>query len=370
MKICFILPTFNPGGAENYLLRFLGYFSDSRHEITVVAKQHQDGILRPRFQALGVRTIHRSAGYFNPARAVEQILFFRREAFDVICDFTGNFAGLNMWLSRRVGVPRRISLYRRSSHAFRQSWHKLLYVRLQNRLVFRHATDILSNSQHALDTFFPYCDGGRSDDRFRVIPNGVDAKAFVEAASKKNSREMLGLAQDAFIVGHVGRFDPAKNHGTMLKVFRSLASRIENARFVFCGLGTDSSGFRDVVRETGMEERVLCLGTHDDIPSVLTSFDLFYFPSVTEGQPNALIEAMISGLPVITSDIPPIREAVPEDMHALLVDPMDAEAAEKVILALHDDGELRNSYRCQEWAIDRYDAAENFKLFADVLLAK
>ena len=203
-----------------------------------------------------------------------------------------------------------------------------------------------------------------------MIPNGVDAKAFGKAASKKLARDKLGLDQDAFVVGHVGRFDPAKNHGTILNVFRRVASRIENARFVFCGLGTDSSGFRSLVKESGLDNRTLCLGTHDDVPSVLASFDLFYFPSVTEGQPNALIEAMIAGLPVITSDIPPIREAVPEEMHARLIDPMDAEAAEQVILALHDDMELREAYKCREWAIDRYDAEKNFKLFADVLLAR
>ena len=98
--------------------------------------------------------------------------------------------------------------------------------------------------------------------------------------------------------------------------------------------------------------------------------DLFYFPSVTEGQPNALIEAMLTGLPVITSNIEPIKETMPEYAHSTLLEPLNISAAVDLILLLIKDKNKRKEFIHKDWAENEYDIEKNFKLFSDVIDAR
>lgn len=86
-----------------------------------------------------------------------------------------------------------------------------------------------------------------------------------------------------------------------------------------------------MVQQMGLNKQIHLLGYRDDVLRILPLFDLYYFPSLTEGQPNALIEAMATGLPFVASDIAPIKESVPPAIRSLLLPPCDSERAVKVI---------------------------------------
>ena len=98
--------------------------------------------------------------------------------------------------------------------------------------------------------------------------------------------------------------------------------------------------------------------------------DLFYFPSVTEGQPNALIEAMLTGLPVIASNIEPIRETIPESAHDTLLDPLNVHDAVDLISSLKVDVNKRQEFIHKDWAENQYDLQRNLNLFNDVIDAR
>jgi glycosyltransferase involved in cell wall biosynthesis len=99
------------------------------------------------------------------------------------------------------------------------------------------------------------------------------------------------------------------------------------------------------------------------VPIVLKSFDLFYFPSITEGQPNALIEAMISGLPILASNIFPIIEALPESAHSLMFDPLNVDDVTTTILHLSKKNDDLKKYIFKDWARLEFDHIKNFALF-------
>src|SRR5690606_26927613 len=138
--------------------------------------------------------------------------------------------------------------------------------------------------------------------------------------------ELFQLPQSAKVIGHVGRYDPSKNHQTIAEVAERLCQNNSILFFVLCGKGTDSKECKALFNKVP-ENQIKFLGNVNNIEQLYPAFDLFYFPSVTEGQPNALIEAMLSDLPVVASNIEAIKECFPIDKIYQLVSPTDIEGA-------------------------------------------
>ena len=201
-----------------------------------------------------------------------------------------------------------------------------------NKLVFKNSTKILSNSIAGLNYFFP--NRSANDTRFKVIYNGVNFSDYQVKINKAELKNNLGIPENGFVIGHTGRLDKAKNHETILKVAKTL---IENDSSIYLVLGGhDTEKLAPIVEESGITSNVRLLGYRSDIPALLQMFDVFYFPSITEGQPNSLLEAMASGLTVIASNIEPIAEVFPDK--SMLFDPMEIEKVVAKIIQIKSNG--------------------------------
>lgn len=362
-KICLILPGLDAGGIENYVLRFLQYKKEVS-TVTIVSRNKAKGDLFQEYLQTGATLHWQQVSYLNPWKWFLLLRFFRKNSFTVVCDFSENFAGIPMLIATMAGVKKRIAFYRRSSHAFNYSWYRLAYAKMMNLLVYNFATAILSNSRYAFHFFF----GEKQQEaRFRVIHNGLNASDFAKKGTTEAARKYLGILENVYLIGHCGRYDVAKNHETWFKVAYELTQKYKNIRFLFCGKGTDSPAFLAKLQSHKIDNYCYAIGLSNEVPLVLQSMDLFYFPSVTEGQPNALIEAFMAGVPVLASNIDPIKEAVPVQYHDKLLDPMDVLQAVTAI-EQHYNGEAKTS--CEDmkaWATKKFDADINFKLFNDEL---
>lgn len=363
-KILFILPTLSAGGAENYALRFIKHnLSDFDFQVLTVNLERGD--LYDEFEALGIPILYRSMGYFSLKDFWGMFKLFRAEKYDTVCNFNGSFSGISLTLAKYAGIKNRIVFYRRSTNAFGSNKFKMLYNNYVNGLVKKNATTILSNSETAFKNF--HADLYKIDPRYKIIKNGVSNVDFNINLSKKEAREVLNLENNTYLIGHIGRYDFAKNHETIFKVIATLKERHKNFSFVFCGKGTDSHSFLNRLRDYDIEDVVIALGLRNDLPLVYKAFDVFYFPSITEGQPNALIEAMISGLPVITSNIEPILDALPSYAESLALPANDVlQASEKLGLFYNKDMNWLE-YTHQEWAIKNFDLVSNFNEFKNLL---
>jgi glycosyltransferase involved in cell wall biosynthesis len=365
-KTCFILPGLDAGGVENYLLRFLEEYPET--EWTVLARSKKQGDLYGKFLATTATILFQPIGYISILDWFKVYKYFRNEGFVTVCDFGGNFAGITMLLAYLAGVQNRISFYRRSSNAFSETPIKLMYNDWMKRLVFAYSTRILSNSKHALDYFFPCI--WDHDNRFRVIHNGVNFSTYQLAISQSQVRSKLNLPINRFIIGHVGRYDRSKNHETIFKVARSLKIADQKVVFVFVGKGTDGQEFNDKLKEYDIQDICIGMGLLDNMALVYKSMDLFYFPSVTEGQPNALIEAMMSGIPFLASNIAPIQEMTPESMHGLLLDPFDSDTAANNISQCLGNVANVDIYRVETDFLEHFNQSKNFEMFKEELLGE
>ncbi|MFV0598199.1 MAG: glycosyltransferase, partial [Bacteroidales bacterium] len=327
-KIVFFITGLNSGGLENYLLRFLQYRAASFSEIVVYCKGGIGGQLEKDYLKIpNVKIIKTKISFFNPLHYIRLKSYLKKQEFDAICDFTGNFAGLILLCGKEVGINKRIAFYRGASDHFPKTFFRVRYNNFVKKLTYRNATNILSNSQAAFDYFYKR---NQIDKRFQVIYNGIDAAKF--NVGNHNLRQEFNIPENAFVIGHTGRFNPAKNHDVIIAVATRLIKKHTDIYLILCGNGV-KEGLENRIKELGIERKTRLFENRNDIPLFLNTMDSYFFPSITEGQPNALIEAMIMGLPFVASDISPIKETVGN--HTALFDPLDVEGFIKALEDLY-----------------------------------
>lgn len=363
LKVAFFTTSLNSGGIENYLLRFLK-FSEGEFIPLVICKGGEFGDLFERYKEISdIELIKLNPGYLNLLFIYKVYHILKKYNIDVVCDFTGNFAGLQLFIAKKLGITVRIAFYRGSVNHFKDDILRLSYDKFVKGLVSQYSTKILSNSFAALDYFHP--ERGQDDAKYEVIYNGIDSQTF--CSDNSNLRSELSLPTTAFIVGHVGRYDISKNHKTIIQVAIKLCAENTDIYFVLCGKGVDEHLINEV-KTAGLTEQIKLLGYRSDINRVLNTLNLFYFPSFTEGQPNALIEAMIVGLPFVASNIPPIKETVPDYLFGQLVAPDDVTGAMNKIMEVYDHDSQH--LICKAWAEEHFSAHRNFSRFKEILLMK
>ncbi len=139
-----------------------------------------------------------------------------------------------------------------------------------------------------------------------VINNGIDISRFrTVKESKSEIRSMLSIPEKAFVVGHIGRFVPVKNHDFILKVFGSVKKVKSEACLLLIGDGEQQNEFIEKAKASGLYDSIKMLSNRTDIPQLLKAMDIFIFPSLYEGFPISLIEAQSAGLRCIVSDSVP-----------------------------------------------------------------
>jgi len=142
---------------------------------------------------------------------------------------------------------------------------------------------------------------------YRVLNNAIDANNYAfDLGQRRQIRESLGIPEGTFVVGHVGRFHPQKNHTFLLDVFRELQKKT-NAVLLLVGNGDLRSDMEKKAAELHIADRVIFTGVRNDVPYLMQAMDCFVFPSLYEGLPVTMIEAQASGLPCVVSNAVPME---------------------------------------------------------------
>ncbi|WP_346986129.1 glycosyltransferase [Chryseobacterium sp. POE27] len=367
MKIAFFVTGLDSGGLENYLLRFLKYKYQSFNKIVIYCKGGKTGQLEESFLAIeNLIIINSKISFFNFSHYYNLYKFFKNEKFNVVCDFTGNFAGMIMLISNIANIENRIAFYRGASNHFKSSIFKIVYNNLVKSLTYRNATSILSNSYSAFKFFYPKV-VLKNEKRFKVIYNGININEF-EINKNENLRTELNLPENSFVVGHTGRYNYAKNHLMIIQVAEKLIHKYSDIYFILCGNGVKEYLLKEIVKK-GLEKRFLLFENRNDIPLFLNTMDAYIFPSITEGQPNSLIEAMITGLPFVASNIDSIKETVGEKYYTNLCDPSDVNEFSDKIEKLYIDRKSRD-FELKNWATKKFNHIDLFEKFYNVIYEK
>jgi glycosyltransferase involved in cell wall biosynthesis len=167
------------------------------------------------------------------------------------------------------------------------------------------------------------------ESKITVVPNGVPP--LVPAMG--DLRRELGLAPEARILLAVGNLYPVKGHHHLIGALHRISSRHPDAHVVVAGRGEQEAALLEQAGSLGLRDRVHLLGLRADIPRLLAAADVFVLPSISEGLPIAILEAMFAGRPIIASDVGDLRYALDDGRAGRLVPPADEPA---LAAALHD----------------------------------
>lgn len=187
-------------------------------------------------------------------------------------------------------------------------------------------------------------DCGFAEARIEIIPNGVDTNRYVPLShkAKLSMREKLGLPIDEKLVIFVGRLHPVKGLDTLLYAWQKVSQSIEidRARLLIVGEGPEEPFLRQLVTQLGLEATTLFLGRRDNVVKYLQSTDVLVLPSLSEGLPNALLEAMACGLAAVATDVGGSNDVINNLENGILIHPRDPKALSDALLTLLNDKKL------------------------------
>jgi glycosyltransferase involved in cell wall biosynthesis len=174
-------------------------------------------------------------------------------------------------------------------------------------------------------------------EKVRTVYNGVDLASWpISKLDRQHKRLELRLGAGELLLGSVGRLDGQKAHWVLVEAMARLKNRVP-ARCVIIGDGPRRAALEALIRRHHLEGKVMLLGERDDVTAWLSSLDAFVLPSLWEGLPNALLEAMALGLPVVASAVDGVPEVVADGATGLLVPPRDPLALAKKLAELCAD---------------------------------
>lgn len=319
IRVLEVHSAFNWGGVENWLIQVLPYFDKSRFRLEFFAS-HVEPFYAERMASLDAPLLRAPdpRNYCQYLRRLWGVLD-ERGPYDIVHSHFGDHNGAVLWTAHRAGVPARIS----HSHNDFDVWRhevgsaRRAYFLAGRLLVRRYATCGLAASARAAASY--YGPNWSADQRWKVLPCGIDLQPFRAPGDRAAVRAELGIPADAFVVVNVGRFVPQKNHVFALEIARAAAAQDRCLFFLFIGDGPLRAEIRQRCVECGLAGRSLFLASRTDVPRLLRfAADAFLFPSLYEGLGIALVEAQAAALPCVISDlVPEEADIIPPLIHRL-----------------------------------------------------
>lgn len=333
VRILHLIVELSIGGAQSALLRLLKHLDRQRFEPQVACYYNGDGVVARQIRANGIPVI--DLGMSGKYRIDAFWRFYRllrtqRPTILHTWMFHANISG--RLIGKLAGVPLIISSERTMGQEgiFRR-WVDRSTVGLTNSVVCVSQ----SVSRFAQDTI------GLPVSKLTVIPNGIDLDQYDQLLSQGEARGKFNLPKEALIVGAIGRPRPVKGYLYLVEAFARLADTYPAACLVFIGNGPDRPNLIDKVRSLGLEDRVIFLDDQTDIPGLLPAIDILAVPSLYEGMPNVVIEAMAAGVPVVATNVGGTQEVIINGETGILVPPQDANALSEGISSLLQKPDLR-----------------------------
>lgn len=216
--------------------------------------------------------------------------------------------------------------------------------RLVERINERFLSDVLISVSDELKAFL--ASHGFDEKKIFVIQNGIQLTSVSPSADKKSVRKQLNIKDDAVVIGTVGRMVPVKGHKYFLESVQGVVQKNNNVIFVIAGDGPLMEETKDYARELGILDYVRFVGFREDVIDVLNIFDIFVLPSLHEGTPMVLLEAMCLGKSIITTSVGGIPEVIKDHHNGLLVSAKNPEEISESCSILIENKSLRKKLSC------------------------
>lgn len=332
LPIAFCITDLDVGGAEQCLVN-IACGLDRRLWSPHVYCLSRRGALVDRLEQAGIGSTCLNWRGWRDAWRIPMLASLLRRSQPVLLQtflFHANLAG--RIAGRLAGVPVIVSGIRVAEKE--KHWH-LRLERLTRRLVTHHVC--VSRDVAA----FSFSEARLPPKDVTVIPNGVEVTRFANAQPLDNSE--LGAPPDTRWMIAVGRLQPQKGHQILIDAVAPLLRTHPGWRLMIVGDGPLRAPLQSQIDRSGCRDQIVLLGFRDDIPRLLKTASLFVLPSLWEGQPNVVAEAIAAGLPVVATDVEGVRfeGLVDSGVNGLIVPAGETAELQRAIATLLDDPRQR-----------------------------
>lgn len=346
IKVCHIITKMVYGGASLGTLHLVESLDIKRFQSSVICgvqSENEGSLLNnidgKKFDIIIVPEIVRE---INPIKDIIAFLklihIIKIHKYDIIHTH-GSKAGV---IGRLVAAFSRVPIILFTVHGWglkAGSFFVCRIFRLIEKILSIFTTKILFQTKADMDEAFAYKIGKQS--QYVLIGNGINLHPFFNYNKKiaEQIRKELKL-ENKKIVGTVGRVSAQKNPIGFINIAQEVLNKRQDTTFVFVGGGEMLAEMRRLVKDIDLEKSIIFTGVRDDIPEIMSIFDIFILPSLWEGMPRSVIEAMALSKPVIVNKIGGIDEIVKDGKNGLVVSVYQTDQFAKKIRFLLDNPKI------------------------------
>jgi glycosyltransferase involved in cell wall biosynthesis len=297
IRILHVVVNMNRGGAETLIMNL--YRNMDRSKVQFDFLTNKKGVFDPEITRLGGR-IYRipyvtDVGHIKYIKSLDYFFSVHKE-YKVVHSHMDKMSGFVLRSAAKAGIPCRVA----HSHSTRSQGNLFsrLYKWYAGKYILSNSTHLMACSKKSAQWLFL-----DKANHSLIVRNAIDSKQFeFSYIHRESARSQLNIKKNAFVLGHVGRFDHPKNHSFIIDLFSEIVKKNKDTILLLIGDGKLRPNIESRVNALGLQENVKFLGERSDVHLMLQAMDVFVFPSLYEGLPVTLIEAQGAGLPCVVSD--------------------------------------------------------------------
>ncbi len=348
-KVLHIITRLDKGGsAENTFLTAKG-LDKKKYDVTLMSGPVDDASQERRTQVeeSGIRYIPLPGLVRNIHPVSDLIALFRirrflaKEKFNVVHTHTSKAGFLGRFAAKRAGTPHIV--HTPHGHIFYGYFGRLktkMFIGLE-KFASRMTDKIVALTESEKSDYIAH--KIVDEKKCVVIPSGIELDRYrgLTLEDKNKLKKKIGIPENALVVGTVGRLVPVKGPEFMIKASAHIIPLSPQTYFVFAGDGPLKKPLQTLAKEMGADKNILFLGWRDDVPRILSTFDIFLLPSLNEGMGRVLAEAMALGKPIVASHVGGVPDLVIHGKNGFLVPAKNPEELAKHTQLLLEDKDRR-----------------------------
>ena len=306
VRVCQVLHGIVGGGSEQVVLNYCSRMRDIHFDLLYQYEPNPQ--ILERFNEAGIKCIQVPDKVRHPIKHLWKIFnIFRKGHYDVVHSHLDWYMNSYVcFLAMLAGVKKRIAHH----HQAYSKWSLLCSL-------FRIPCKLFATHWLACGDAAAVNGWGKSavaKGKVIILPNAIDPERFkFSETARREIRMRYGIGENDFVIGHVGRFFPEKNHKFIIALFDEYAKKHSNSWLILVGDGPLQQEIQNAVKKIGLESRIIFAGLQKEVVPYYCAMDVLLLPSTREAFPMTLVEAQYNGLLCVVSDVVPAETAITDD---------------------------------------------------------
>ena len=329
VRVCQILHGIVGGGSEQVVLNYCSRMRGIHFDLLYQYEPNPQ--ILERFNEVGINCIQIPDKVHHPLKHLWTMFkTFRKGHYDVVHSHLDWFMNSYVcFLAMLAGIKKRIA-HHHQAYATSLSCHSGLragiayFAKAVLCSIMRIPCKLFATHWLACGESAAINGWGRNavkNGKVTILPNAIDPERFkFSESARQEIRAKYGIAEDDFVIGHVGRFFPEKNHKFIIELFSEYSKNHSNSKLLLIGNGPLQAEIQNLVNQKGLGDKVIFAGLQKNVVGFYCAMDVILLSSTREAFPMTLVEAQYNGLPCLVSAAVPKETAITDKVYPLPID--------------------------------------------------